>query len=217
MINSRALPPLNIPRAEPILVPLNDGRVLTVGGWIIDREAGYQRKPVAACEVLAADRKRWRNMAAPERLPEVCAAGTLTLPDGKTLRVGGVEWKGGEPHGKRETEQSAIHIGAKRLPRMTLNRGRIGGVLTLLPDGRVLVTGGYETHIDFSWETVRTSVRDVEIIDLKQRTVVSAGKLIRARHHHAAALLSDGSVLLAGGRHDEGPEEGHVELLTFSD
>src|SRR5207237_8985022 len=70
-----------------------------------------------------------------------------------------------------------------------------------LPDGRVLVAGGFNTF---------TFLASAEIYDPTSGTWSPTGSMAAARYDHTATLLPDGRVLVAGGyrsgylRSDEG-------------
>ncbi|WP_437521481.1 kelch repeat-containing protein [Sorangium sp. So ce726] len=72
---------------------------------------------------------------------------------------------------------------------------------TVLQDGRVLVAGGYpELDRPPLTNSEATSLQAVEIYDPATRTWTPAAPLLQARSGHAAVLLPDGHVLVAGGR-----------------
>jgi hypothetical protein len=235
----KSIAELRHPRAHPVAVPLADGRVLVARGTVKVYDPQYQVLDVTAAEVWDPRRKRWsaaddlvnpqgelvgvrglewnaatRRWKQVDHLPQPVTPGSIVLPDGAVLSAGGAEWKGGKPYGKRETEHAKTRLrpGRGRPQPAPLKHGRINAVLTLLPDRRVLVTGGYEASLDFSWETTHRSVAQAELIDLETGEVSEGGTLARARQDHAAILLPDGGVLLIGGRHDEGSELRQVEL-----
>jgi hypothetical protein len=58
---------------------------------------------------------------------------------------------------------------------------------TLLPDGKVLVAGGYPGLVS------------AELYDPDAQTFATTGSMTVARTEHTATLLSDGDVLIAGG------------------
>ncbi len=64
---------------------------------------------------------------------------------------------------------------------------------TLLPDGRVLITGG-----DLEMAT-RGTYQSAELYDAASGTFSSAGNMTMRRSYHAATLLKDGRVLITGG------------------
>jgi hypothetical protein len=68
---------------------------------------------------------------------------------------------------------------------------RSGHTATLLPDGRVLVTGGMRRNQDFC--------RSAELFDPATGKFSATGEMQIARVGHAAVLLRSGKVLIAGG------------------
>ena len=68
---------------------------------------------------------------------------------------------------------------------------RSGHTATLLPDGRVLVTGGMRRNQDF--------YRSAELFDPATGKFSSTGEMQIRRVGHAAVLLRSGKVLIAGG------------------
>jgi len=234
-----AVAPLKHPRRNPIGVPLDDGRVLVAGGQVAVFSPRFEIVEVTAVEVWDPRRNRWSagdKLLGPEgkfvgvkglhwdgavgkwkkltHLPSAHPPERLTLSDGATVSAGGPEWKGGKPYGKRETAHAKVQLRPRRgRPQPApLKEARIEAMLTEIPGGRVLVTGGYQTSLDYSWDTVYRSVGQVEVLDLERGVGDDGGTLVRARHGHAAVLLPEGSVLLVGGRHDESRELPHVEL-----
>jgi uncharacterized repeat protein (TIGR01451 family) len=72
-----------------------------------------------------------------------------------------------------------------------LNTARHSHTATLLPDGKVLVAGGYAGS--------GVSLNSAEVYDPATDTWTASGNLNSARHSHTATLLPDGKVLVAGG------------------
>ena len=68
---------------------------------------------------------------------------------------------------------------------------RIAHAATLLPDGRVLVTGG--------WNVAGDATATAELFDPKINRWLPAASMSTVRAAHTATLLSDGTVLVAGG------------------
>jgi hypothetical protein len=72
----------------------------------------------------------------------------------------------------------------------------IGPTATLLPNGKVLVTGGWvRDPLYYPWVAIDTA----EIYDPAAGQFAPTGKLTIARSSHTATLLPNGTVLIAGG------------------
>jgi hypothetical protein len=79
---------------------------------------------------------------------------------------------------------------------------------TLLTDGRVLIAGGDPSNNNYS-----SLIGSAEIYDPKTGTFSATGSLVTTRAFHAATLLADGRVLLAGGQGGPGtPELASAEI-----
>src|SRR5436190_625278 len=79
-----------------------------------------------------------------------------------------------------------------------LNAARYSHTATLLPNGNVLVTGGYSRK-----ESGTVVLNSAEGYDANTGTWSITGSLITARYWHTASLLQNGKVLVAAGS-DEG-------------
>lgn len=80
--------------------------------------------------------------------------------------------------------------------------GRFYHQANVLPDGRVLQTGGCSASIcsgDLTLPACRTVVRAAETLDLGTRTFSRFGDAHDLRYFHVAESLASGDVLLAGG------------------
>jgi hypothetical protein len=77
---------------------------------------------------------------------------------------------------------------------------RVAHTATLLADGRVLVVGGFRSH-----PPQLSFVPTAEIFDPASGQWALAANPATARANHAAALLDDGRVLVAGGQIDPFP------------
>lgn len=115
------------------------------------------------------------------------------LPDGRVLLTGGCTAAGCEDADRaRRTEiydpgTGRIGFGPQ------LHVPRLSHTATRLPDGRVLIIGGYAGEGE-------PPTAAMELVDVEHATVTPAGALRVARADHTATLLRDGRVLVAGGR-----------------
>lgn len=80
------------------------------------------------------------------------------------------------------------------LPVGEMSAAREFHAATRLTDGSVLVTGGRNGS-----SAPVTALADAELYRPTSQTFVSIGKMIEKRYGHAAVLLADGRVLIAGG------------------
>jgi N-acetylneuraminic acid mutarotase len=79
-----------------------------------------------------------------------------------------------------------------------LNTGRWAHTATLLPDGKVLVAGGYNF-------AATGPLASAELFDPATGTWSTTGSLAVQHSDHTATLLPDGQVLVAGGYNIDGP------------
>jgi hypothetical protein len=165
------------------VVLLDDGRVLAVGG--------YQSGDVllAGTEIYSPELGRWEGT---QDLPSSrIAFGMVKLNDGRVLVVGGFT-------GRTWKERSNVADAALFDPktgRWSLTKPmkvkRAGASITLLPNGQVLVAGG--------WADNGMEYASTEVFDPLTDTWRATAPMNVARRNHNAALLPDGSVLIMGG------------------
>jgi len=77
---------------------------------------------------------------------------------------------------------------------LKMNEARAAHTATLLPDGRVLVAGGFREE-----GTAEIAISSAEIFDPKTNTFTAISDLNAPRNGHTATLLQNGQVLIAGG------------------
>jgi N-acetylneuraminic acid mutarotase len=78
----------------------------------------------------------------------------------------------------------------------SLNTAREYHTATLLPNGKVLVTGG---SVGFSPEFIDATTNTAELFDPATGTWTLTGSMHTAREFHTATLLANGKVLVTGG------------------
>ncbi|WP_169720650.1 kelch repeat-containing protein [Geothrix fermentans] len=124
----------------------------------------------------------------------------VKLLDGRVLMTGGGQKT--SDGGRVSLSESKIFDGASQTfttvaPMLT---PRLGHTLTVLSDGRVLATGGYQAFqlaLDGWWYGISTN--QSEIYDPASNIWTVAGNMSEARGDHAAILLPTGKVMVVGG------------------
>jgi hypothetical protein len=179
---------MTIPRIGHTATLLPDGKVLIAGG----ATSGEPRPSPTATAELYDPATGTFGLTGTMTVPRTNHTATL-LPDGTVLIVGG-----GTP---RPTYCCAALDSAELYhpqsetftPVSPMTTGRIMHDATLLPTGQVLVTGGVgESGLDNRSHTA-------EVYDPVTRSFRPSGPMSASRYLHTAALLFDGTVLVAGG------------------
>lgn len=179
--------PLQALRGTTSVVALPGGRVMVAGG-------GMGRVPLAASEVFEPRFGSWTDWAElnqPRRGQRAVA-----LKDGSVLVAGGIAR--GELLSSAEVHGRSAGSPWREVERM--RQSRLGHTMTVLPSGRVLVTGGTggSANSGRGGQTVRP-VASAELFDPESRTWDDVGRMRIPRFEHSASLLADGRVLIAGG------------------
>ena len=117
------------------------------------------------------------------------------LADGRVLVTGGTSaaWDGPPFLASAELFDPATGRFTSTGP---MTEARASHTATLLPDGRVLLTGGISTAGG------ETSVPTAELFDPKTGRFTATGRMHDGRTFHEATLLADGRVLITGGDPD---------------
>ena len=223
----RSIAPMLRERARPSIAALSDGSVLVAGGTRAREDATAEPVVDPSAEIWDPRADRWRRaddaVAADGSLRGLVAldfdpvSGTwlelarLPVRDRSRQRVS--REREARVEARSEGGDRLLLCSARGQPReVELRVPRFGFELTPIGDGLVLITGGYEKQTDFSWDEVHSSVAEVELVELRRGVPRPAGELELARHDHAAALLPDGGIMVAGGRHGEARETKRAEL-----
>ena len=179
---------MNVARGEFFTVVLNDGRVLAVGGVATDGT------PIASAEIydprtgiwtLTGSMSTGRNDAA-----------VVVLKDGRVLAAGGgmgaetnPRWASAEIFDPRTGQWTPTGP-------MTAPRSEAEYASVLLPDGRVLVPGGYTAP--------HTPVSSSDLYDPRTGTWTASGSMSVVRAGHSSIVLrGNRGVLVMGGEGGE--------------
>jgi len=172
-------------RTDATATLLPNGRVLIAGG---QDSGGTLLSSAELYDPRTGTFTLTGNMHAPR------AQQTATLlSNGKVLLVGSVS----------ETGSAELFDPASGLFSATgsLIQARTHHTATLLPNGNVLVLGGTQTMgpVGGGAPAAPVSLDSAEVYDHASGTFKSAGRLLIARDSHSAILLTNGTVLVAGG------------------
>jgi hypothetical protein len=122
------------------------------------------------------------------------------LSDGRVLMAGGYSSLGMAEHALLDS--SEVYDPSDRSFRETgkMTSLRSEAAATRLPDGRVLISGGFDQG---RWvglgEIARVPINTTEIFDPKSNGLTVAAPMRKARYAHSSLLLENGKVLIAGG------------------
>lgn len=157
---------------------LSDGRVLVA--------AGSSGKPLSLAELYNPASGTWSTTG---NLTDTRQLHTATLLQGGKVLVAGGSFSNGKGTSRASAELYDPGTGIWSQTG-NMSQARDLHTATLLPDGRVLVTGG---------EASGDAQSSVELYDPVKGAWLQTGFLNQARDAHTAILLHNGQVLVAGG------------------
>ncbi len=130
------------------------------------------------------------------------------LPDGGVLIVGGRNDDASGPGRSLASAETFDATTESWTAIADMANRRSAHTATLLPDGRVLVAGGYD---DFE------ALDSAELFDPATGSWTATANMIEARGYHTATLLPDGRVLVAGGRSNNSSTGGALASAELYD
>ena len=122
------------------------------------------------------------------------------LTNGKVLIAGGAQWSSTASVPLASAELYDLSTGSFTTTG-SMTTARSGHRATLLPNGKVLITGGG------SGVSNTGTLDSAEVYDPSTGAFTATGKMTTARHFHTATLLNSGKVLIAGGSRALGSAE----------
>jgi hypothetical protein len=200
-------PSLATPRIQHTLTLLPNGNVLVVGGVNIgigDSVSGAVLAPpqiVATAEIFepaATATATWTSLhASTGQFPCVAWPGTTNVPGCPEAPM--IELANGQI---LIPGTAVLYDPSSNTPVSTQAAPFVGSTLTLLPDGRVLMTGGtvQATSPDAGYTPVSSNA--VALFNPSTGTWTSGPNMNLPRAFHTMTLLADGRVLAAGGNGD---------------
>ncbi|MGE0601646.1 MAG: Kelch repeat-containing protein [Dehalococcoidia bacterium] len=189
-------------RAGAAMVTLNDGRALILGGW------GGGQGGLASTEIF--DPSTLTFSPSPPLAHANSTPRALLLKDGSVLVTGD-----GTAQVLDITTNTFRAIG---------DRDDLPEVPALLPDGRVLLTGGIDHELERTLPTPPPNsdrsvpaTNEAVILDPATGTVTRISGMGEARMLHQAVTLPDGGILLAGGVPDSHFDGGALATAEIYD
>jgi Big-like domain-containing protein/galactose oxidase-like protein len=186
---------MSFPRGGHTATPLTDGRVLIAGGG----DQGVGGTGSATAELYDPDSGAFTQSGS-MTVARFRHTATL-LPDGRVLITGGVPADSSVPTSTAELYDPAT--GAFTATG-SMTTAREQHTATLLNNGKVLITGG-QSPITRSSSLQLTAA--AEIYDPSSGSFAPTGSMTEARNSHTATLLTDGTVLIAGGGNNSATAE----------
>jgi hypothetical protein len=191
-----AVAPMNAPRRMHSSIRLHDSRVLVVGGANAAPGSALPAAEQEQAELYDPQRDRWSLTGT--GLPLLSSEAATLMPNGTVLVTGASTGTGFATTRAELFDPATSRWQPTTWPMAT---PRYGHTATLLPDGKVLLVGGYTTQQQLSGgvvypvgELLTTS----EMFDLRGNTGIRVGYSRIPRFEHTATLLRNGTVLVVG-------------------
>ena len=189
--------PMHEKRALTAATTLADGRVLVSGGG--DNPYLTGNVVHASAELYDGAADRWDLLPAAMNTARYGHTATL-VEGGRVLVTGGADGPQGiTVHGSLELLDVAAATWSPVSANLTAPRWHHGA--TLLPNGRVLMVGGYSASFNPS------TTRKGDLADVETGSLVALGELATPHTLETSTLLADGTVLVVGGLNDPGSVE----------
>jgi N-acetylneuraminic acid mutarotase len=173
--------PMATGRAWHTATSLANGKVLVAGGY------NYKDDLLSSAELYDPATGTWAATG-PLNTTRMYHTATL-LANGKVLVAGGEAGEGGIYRYILSSTELYDPANGRWTAAAPLSNIRYGHTATLLPNGKVLVAGGYDGGF----------LSGAELYNPALGTWTATGPLNTGRHRHTATLLPNGKVLVVGG------------------
>ena len=193
---------MNTPRGGHTATLLADGTVLIVGGY---PELAFGVAVLSSAEIYD-PRTGTFKATGDMTTPRNSHTATL-LPDGKVLIAGGVSGVAGIYSGSLASAELYDPATKTFTPTGDMTVGRRGHAATLLPSGKVLITGVYAGEY-ISGRAADLTPITAELYDPSNRTFTAAGNM--AGPGGGATLLASGKVLITPHFFDARPIQSEI-------
>jgi hypothetical protein len=174
----------------------NLGASVLVAGGLDDT-----KQPIATAELFKPLAEDFSDTFSAQMVVPRYRHQAVPLPDGSVLILGGLDASGMPVD---VVELFTLDAGFTVVGTLPPNAGLLDFSATVLPDGRVLIAGG--TRTDGGGAEGSAFIARLDPVD-GTVDIVATDRLGTPRAGHQATLLSDGSVLIAGGTPDQSTYE----------
>jgi len=207
-----SIAPMTVPRSTHSATLMRNGQVLIAGGGRGGMPGGYIAYDTA--EIFDPTTNRFHTVAAHMTVDRVAPAAAL-LDDGRVLIAGGksgkIVFRGASlanftPLETAEVFDPETNSFYKVGPMSTAH---YLGVANRLPDGMILITGGWTAT-----GGVIGGIRPAELFDSPHNMFSGGGDLNVGRLNQTATLLPSGDVMIAGGLDRNGNVTASVEFYA---
>ena len=134
----------------------------------------------------------------------------LPLVDGTVLLVGGCSTIGCGGFDESRTSEVVDPATGQARPGPVMAQPRASGTATTLPDGRVLLVGGYPGE-------GRPPTAGIEVFDPTTVSFAAAGTLHAGRADHTTTVLPGGRILVVGGFGTDGEALASTEVVDLAE
>lgn len=195
-LSVRPGPAMSSSRALHLGVPLLDGRLLVIGG------ADALGTVLSSCEIYDPSTNTFTptgSMLSPRVLHAA-----VRMTDGRVMVAGGTNTFTDAISALLGTLNTAeIYNPATGLwsAAPAIGGNRMSPALSLLPNGRVMVSGGLQVTFLFGFPTAAGTTNAVQIYNPTTNTWAAGAAMPAARtgHHYSQVTLANGRVLITGG------------------